>query len=366
MNPSSPLSGLLEEAIRRNGPIPFSVFMDHCLHHPEHGYYAGGRKRVGREGDFYTSVSVGPMFGRILAWAFHGYWERLGRPDPFMLCEQGGEAGHLMADIAGTLARDYPDCARACRLRWIEPHPSLQTQQKESLAACGWTGGAEWITSPDECRANSFVGVWFSNELPDSFPVDLAVWRNGQWMEKRVGVTASSFHWTEVPLEDGAASTYLREQQVPPLDGFTVEIPLAALRWMKTVGRIMRRGFVVTIDYGHDRGTLFDLDRRDGTLRGYRQHRMVEDILAHPGETDLTTHVNFTALQEAGRAEGLETDLFTDQHHYLVETARPRLLEMERGGQTWSPGELRAFKTLMHPEMMGTSFKVLVQRKGVA
>jgi len=345
---------LIRNEIARNGPIPFRRFMELALYAPETGYYAGGTARVGRQGDFVTSVSVGPLFGRLLAAEFEAMWRRLGCPERFTVVEQGANGGEFARDVLGAAS---PEWRAALEYRIIEPFPALAARQRETLRPWVEAGRVSWSRSPETLPP--FCGVHFSNELVDALPVHRVVRRGDEWREEYVGPGPGE---TFVPEEGPLSTPELAEAlaRLPSRDwpeGYRTEIPLAASRWLREIAARLERGYVLVADYGFSRADYYLPERRDGTLSAYYRQRREADPLARPGEQDLTAHVEFTSLAEAGLACGLDLLGFGDQHHYLVGLGRlafpdgPPTPERQR--------DLRAFATLMHPASMGRGFRFL-------
>ncbi len=152
-------------------------------------------------------------------------------------------------------------------------------------------------------------------------------------------------------------------------EGQHAEAGLEACDWIGEIGRRLKRGYVLTIDYGHPAADLFDEHHMRGTLLAYQNHRASEDFYALPGEQDLTAHVNFTALESWGKRAGLETAGFTSQTAFLL-----ALGEGNEFADLYDEGQSEAertkarlqLKTLIHPEGMGERFRVLIQRRGVS
>jgi SAM-dependent MidA family methyltransferase len=299
--------------------------MERALYQPGLGYYRRDRSPVGREGDFYTSVSATPLFGRILAGVFVRLRREMGDPDGFAVVEFGGHRGQLRDDVRAA-APDLPWRIVEAGDAWPEP----------------------------------FSGVVFANEFLDALPVHRVRVAGGSWVERYVVESPAApggFAWTDGPLSDARLAGRLAGLPADRMEGYETEVCLAAGDWMERVGGLLGRGFVLTIDYGFERHEYFAPHRHQGTLRGYRNHRMTSDLLAHPGEQDLTAHVEFSSLMEAGRQAGLETVEFTDQGRFLIREAAavPGLLDTE--------SDRRAFQQLTHPALMGAAFRVLVQRR---
>ena len=353
-----PLTEILRDRIAREGPMSFRDFMDAALYHPEHGYYSSGRARIGRGGDFFTSVSVGPLFGALLARQFAEMWTRLGEPTEFTIVEQGAHRGEFARDVLTTLRETAPACFAATHFHIIEPSENLTAAQRETL---GEFAAAKVRWFPALAALPAFIGVHFSNELPDAFPVHAVVWDGAMWRESHVALEGGRF----IFIEREITSTPLRAAlaRLPPVPaGYRTEINLAASDWINALAAKLQRGFALVIDYGFPRAEYYRPERTTGTLTGYAQHRRADDLLAAPGETDLTAHVDFTCLAERARDAGLRLAGFTDQHHFIVAlgalhfpASLPDTADSRR--------ELRAFKTLMHPQMLGRSFQVLALEK---
>ncbi len=324
--------------------------MDRALYDPVHGYYGSGRVRIGRGGDFFTNISVGPLFGRLLARQFVEMWMRLGKPAEFAIAEQGAHHGDFAADVLTALGEFASPCLAATSYWIIEPLAALQRMQQKKLAAL--TGSrVHWVDSLTDLAP--FTGVHFSNELPDAFPVHRVVRRGDRWLERSVDFDGAQFVFVDAPLSNTALGTAL--DRLPSVaDCYETEVNLAAPAWIGEVAARLQRGFILAIDYGYTRGEYYRPERDQGTLSAYSGHQRAGDPLARPGEIDLTAHVDFTSLAEAGIAAGLDLAGFTDQHHFMV-----GLGQLHFTGDNASPQEIRAFKTLMHPNLMGRSFHAI-------
>src|SRR5207244_342 len=168
---NSALIDIIRAEIQKRGPRSFAWFMEQALYHPEHGYYSSGRCAIGRRGDYFTNVSVGPIFGQLLAAQFAEIWKHLGQIDNFILVEQGAHHGEFACDLLESVRKDHPNFFGALHYRIIEPFPVLRDRQSETLA--GFEGKIEWRESIDALEP--FAGVHFSNELLDAAPVHLIV-----------------------------------------------------------------------------------------------------------------------------------------------------------------------------------------------
>jgi SAM-dependent MidA family methyltransferase len=329
------LPDLLRAEIDRRGPIPFRDFMERALYHPEHGYYTSGRAAIGRTGDFFTNVSVGPLFGSLLARQFEEMWQLLGCPDHFTIVEQGAHRGDFARDVISHLHLHSPTLHERLRYLIVEPSPRAREAQRAHLGA--FAEDAQWVATPDELPA--FTGVHFSNELLDAFPVHLIKRVGSEWVERHVDWMNDAFTFTDRPLT--SPTLRARAAALPELpDGYVTEINPDALTWLDSLAAKLERGFILAIDYGFPREEYYRPERTDGTLSAYAAHRREPDPLARPGEIDLTAHVEFTV--------GLSRLHFDD--------STPTTPAAQK--------ELRALQTLMHPTLMGRGFKVLCLSKG--
>jgi SAM-dependent MidA family methyltransferase len=360
----TPLGELLSERIRRFGPIAFADFMRECLYHPVHGYYSKAESE--RFADYYTSVDVHPIFGRLLARQFAEMWTGLGRPEEFLLVEAGAGVGRLAGYILDFCEAKLADFYRVLRYVAVERSASRLEQAARHAAR---RAAARHFTSSIEIPAGIPAGCVFSNELIDALPVHRVVMEGGALKEIFVGLHDERFVDVIAPVSTCAINEYFATQGITLNEGQHAEAGLEACDWIAEVGRRIERGYVLTIDYGHPAAGLFDEHHMRGTLLAYRDHRVSEEFYAAPGEQDLTAHVNFTALEAWAQRSGLETAGFTSQTAFLLALGQKNeFADLYDEGRHAEVEQVRArlqLKTLIHPEGMGERFQVLVQRKGV-
>ncbi|MCB1203473.1 MAG: SAM-dependent methyltransferase [Verrucomicrobiae bacterium] len=338
--------------------------MDLVLYDPGLGYYSrrgdeAGFREVGRSGDFFTSVSVGETFGFLLAQRIVHEWEgRYKRPSPFVIVEQGGHDGRLARDIVAALRESGSPLAGNFEYRLVEPRPALREFLERSFSL---DPVEEIRIAPSLEEARAEVGLFVCNELLDAFPVDLITFESGRWRELRVAWDGPTGRpaWSPDELRPELAA-FAADLGTNYPEGYRTEVCLAVDSWMAEAATLFKQGLWWIIDYGHERDDYYPPERRDGTLRCYHAHRSGNDPFAFPGEQDLTADVDFTRVEEAALRLGLARRRFTDQHHFLIEAAKPWLLSLE--GQAPGPAtakRLRQFQTLTHPSMMGQQFKIL-------
>ncbi len=358
LQPSPPLVQLIRDEIRVRGPVSFAWFMEQALYHPEHGYYSSGRCAIGRRGDYFTSVSVGPLFGKMLAAQFAEIWEGLGRPNDFVIVEQGAHHGEFATDVLESLQERRPELFAALRYRIIEPFPILRQRQEGVLRP--FAKKVEWVASLEELEP--FCGVHFSNELLDAMPVHLLVATGDPaarvWQERFVERTSCGLAFLDQPVTEVRLQARLAKLPPPPAERFQTEINLAALDWITALAPKLRRGVALAADYGLTRADFYSPARTSGTLQCYAEHRVLPSPLENPGAGDITTHVEWTSLAERAEECGLTIAGFTDQHHFLT-----GLLAGHPDLATAGAEKSRALQTLLHPEFLGIKFQFLGLKK---
>lgn len=320
-------------------PITFEAFMDFCLYDPRCGYYRGGRKVFGTEGDFFTSPYTHPLFARLLAGAFAAYHRRLGSPDPFVIVELGAGEGILGKDIREALQEDHPDVSQCLEYHEVE------------------VGRGTW---PDR-----FGGVVFSNEFFDALPVHRVRLKGGRLRELYVEAEGEKIREVEGDLSDARIRDYLKLGFSELRDGYEYEINLHMLEWLHEIDRRLRIGFVLTIDYGYDRAAYEAVERPKGTLLCYRGHQVSEDPYTHIGEQDLTAHVNFEVVQKEGARLGWESEELIGQRDFLFRWGLEEYLKEEESRGLFDNDRLQdrlRLKDLLIPGGVSDTMKVLEQR----
>jgi SAM-dependent MidA family methyltransferase len=364
---------VIADIVRERGPLTVAAFMDLALYHPEFGYYARAARRSGRAGDFFTSVDVGPLFGELLAVQIAEMARVLEPQSPdssFDLVEAGAGSGRLAADVLSALRRSDPDLFHRLRLSLVETSPAARAAQGETLRGIFDRPFASSGALPD-----SIEGIVFANELLDAFPVHQVVMRDDGLKEVYVEaggraefVGLPRLRIGEGPLSTPALAEYLERLHVELEPGWRTEINLGAVAWIREIARRLRRGFVILIDYGHEADDLYSASHSAGTLTTFSRHTSgtsagndsVPPWLEHPGDQDITAHVDFTSVRAAAEAEGLTTIGFLDQTYFIL-----GLIGAYDAGRTPAFRERLALKTLLMPGGLGSTMKVLVFGKGV-
>lgn len=300
------LIDVLRRRIDAEGAITFHDYMETVLYHPQHGYYAS-REPMGREGDYLTSPEVNAIFGALVGKQVAQFWEVMGRPTSFDLVEQGAGSGVLARDILRWAKRRAPEFAEAVRYQIVEVSPALRRRQEETLK----NDEVEW----HDDLPNSIEGCLLSNELIDSFAVHRVANSDGMF---ELYVTTDGDRFIEVKGPPSASvAEYFADLGFWPGEGCVAEVNLKAVKWMKSAAKALKRGYVLTFDYGYDAEELYAPWRRDGTLMCFYRHNPGTDPFARVGKQDMTAHVDFTTLRRVGEAEGLATTGFTTQARFL-------------------------------------------------
>ena len=385
------LVAAITEEIRASGPIPFARFMELALYHPQFGYYTrttdrnGDERidseqgsedrtgqgqtcedRIGWNGDFYTSSDVHPVMAQALARQVQQVDEALGRPDPLTVIEMGAGKGFLARDFLAACKQLPGDFFHRLRYVIIERSQAMKASQRHQLTT--WLtppATVAWLDDLAQLEPNSLVGALLSNELVDAFPVHRITIDQGRPKELFVGWEDGRFVELAQPLSNQDLQRYL--QRLSSIDitlpeGYRTEVNLAAVAWMKDVARVLGRGLVLTIDYGHTAQDLYGPDRRKGTLLCYYHQMASEDPYTRVGMQDMTAHVDFTSLATVGEEAGLATTGFTNQMSFLMGLGVEQILDgLEPGSR-----DFQAIVHLLRPEGMGRTFKILAQHKSVA
>jgi len=316
----------LREEIAASGPISFARFMDIALYHPEHGYYRRGRNVFGRDGDFYTAEQIQPVFGILVRALVASLWRQMNEPADFQVVELG--AGR--AEMAEAFA-SFP---------YVPVDWSRQVL-------------------PDR-----FQGVVFANEFFDALPVHVLRRRNGSYNEMLVTHDGDRFRWIEGGKAADELEEYARHYTADTEEMEIVEVNLEALQWIERIARRLENGYVVLIDYGYTRWESARF--RSGTLMSYQRHVATDDVLSDPGDKDITSHVNFTALEGAAHANGLDVIRFETLSQTLLRAGEAdHFAEALRGGSDRETVRRQLqLKTLLFG--MGQTFRTMVMQKGGA
>lgn len=337
------------------GWLPFAEFMDMALHLPGLGYYAGGSLKFGAAGDFVTAPELTPLFGQALARQVAQVLATV--PEPSYL-EVGAGSGRLAADML--LALEAQD-ALPVRYAILELSGELRARQQATIAAAAprLAARVEWLDALPE----RFSGCVVANELLDALPTHAVAWRAEGLMERGVVLRDDAFAWAERPAQGALAEAMAVLPVEPPYVG---EVGLAARAWVAEWGQRLERGALLLIDYGLPRHELYHPLRAGGTLRCHYRQRSHDDPFWWPGLSDITSHIDFTAVAEAGYDAGLDVLGYTNQASFLVDCGIGELFAArQRDGGEQALRASGAVQMLLSPAEMGELFKVIALGKGI-
>lgn len=336
------VTSVRELIVAAGGWIPFSDYMQHVLYAPGLGYYAAGSRKLGAAGDFVTAPETTRLFGTALA-----------TPIAAVLDATGTTAVLELGAGSGALARDLLHAMPEVRYRILEVSPDLRERQMQALSA--FASRVEWLDRlPD-----AIEGVVVMNEVLDAVPPHVVARRGDEWLERGVAWDGG-LRWSDRPLPAGSLRTLAR-LRLPAADGYVSEINPAAEALVRSIALRVRRGAMIAIDYGFPRAEYYHPQRARGTLMGHYRHRAHDDPFLWPGLCDLTAHVDFTAVAEAGVAGGLRVAGYTSMAAFLVGAGILR--DLAGVGDPVSPAYIReaaAVQRLLSPAEMGELFKVIV------
>jgi SAM-dependent MidA family methyltransferase len=360
---SESLRQIIVEEIRSQGPLPFVRFMELCLYHPEYGYYASGRACQGREGDYYTSPTVHPIFGALIGKQLAQMWRIMGG-ETFEVVEIGGGEGYLCLDVLDYVRRYEPEFYNILCYHMVEISPVVIKRQEELLSDHSEKVIWDAVEHVGEMKIR---GCFLSNELVDALPAHRVVQEAGELEEIYVDLDNEVLKGIPGDPSTPELTEYFQRLGITLAEGQGAEVNLAARRWLQGVAKGLEQGFVVTIDYGYPAQELFSPLRKAGTFLCYRDHRVLADPYGDPGLQDMTAHVDFTSLIAWGEEYGLQPTGLVPQYRFLLalgildEVARMGEGEAEWGGMA----ERLTVKNLILPGGMGETFKVLIQHKGL-
>jgi SAM-dependent MidA family methyltransferase len=342
--------------IQRIGFISFETFMKMALYEPELGYYTSQKTRIGREGDFYTSSHLHPVYGAMIGKQIEEMWEIMKRPSDFHVIEMGAGAGYLCKDML-----DYVKSKKmfdSLNYIIVEFNPVMIENQKNLLS--DFSHKVKWVSSLK--KLNSIKGCILSNELLDSFPVHL-IEMEDEIKEVFVSVKGEELiEIKEKPSDE--ISNYLKEFSIELIKGYRTEINLKIKEWLKEINTVLKEGFIFTIDYGYPARDYYSEDRNRGTLLCYHRHQVNEDPYQNIGEQDITAHVNFSSVKKWGEELGLKTLGFCPQGTFLIALGIDEIInELYKDSPDYL-FEVAKIKRLIFPGTMGETHKMMIQYKG--
>jgi len=347
---------LIEKEIESSGGwISFAHYMELALYSPGLGYYMAGARKLGRDGDFVTAPEISRLFGRTLARQV----KQLAQAGLTDVLEIGAGSGALAAD----LLLELEQLGHAPGRYWIlELSPDLRERSRDTLAAraphllerVAWLNGLP----------PSFEGVVIGNEVLDAMPASVYQRTGGNVVEMGVALNDGKPGWSPAP--PGASAPKV-DPACFPAEGYRSEVQFHAQGFIRSLGSSLTRGVALFFDYGFPRREYYHPQRASGTLMCHYRHRAHDDPFFLPGLQDITTHVDFSAIAQAGREAGLDLLGYATQAQFLVSCGITDLLAQTPADDVAAYAPLAAqAQKLLSPAEMGEFFKAIALGKGMS
>lgn len=353
---SKELEKIIEKVIKDHGPIPFSKFMELSLYYPGLGYYRKGYLPIGKGGDFYTSPCVHKIFGYTIGRQFVEFIEEFDEREVFLI-EAGAGRGHLARDIGEYLKNKKI----SVKLIIIEPHKPFRDIQYKEVK--DFYEDVIFLSGPEEMT--HLKGIFYCNELFDSFPVEIVENRDNKIYQVYVDTRDGKFIELLVPASNEVLD-FLKFWKINIPCGFRMEICPSALSFYKELFSKIKKGFSLIIDYGYTMGEFFESHRTKGTLMCYKNHLADENPYELVGEKDITAHINFSLFSRLGELLNFETVGFAEQQYFLIGAGILEEIEalQKNISQKEYEKEIIKIKNLFMYSM-GYVFKFLCQKKDI-
>ena len=359
---SKSLAAAIRARIGREGPIPFSDYMEMALYEPGQGYYSAGLQKFGLGGDFVTAPQLGDIFARCLARQVADIGEQLGE---YQILEAGAGSGVLAADLLKALQHDRPPSA----YRILERSAYLRQVQKETLAQAvpQWLDRISWLDQPPDA---GWQGVFLANEVLDALTVERFCVEAGEIRRLYVDTLPDGFKWRRGDCPDDLQKRVERTlstsgNSLP--EAYCSEINPRLPDWLHAVTGSLKNGLALVIDYGYTRREYYLPERRDGTLICHYRHRAHDDPFLWPGLTDISASVDFTALAEAADYCGLEVSGYTSQAMFLLACGLEDVLVKSQDLPDVERLAINAqVRRLTLPGEMGERFQVMALGRGIS
>ncbi|MDQ6982060.1 MAG: SAM-dependent methyltransferase [Mariprofundus sp.] len=350
-----------QRIVEAGGYLPFDAFMQAALYEPGLGYYET-KTVFGEKGDFVTASELGPWSTLAMADLVLNGWQQMGKPKNWTLIEQGTGSGRQLVallDILFQLPMRPPSTVIS-----VEHCAQLRERQRKLYSARQLD--VALVNSLEEVQETQYV-IYYSNELPDAFPVSCFHYRQGIFYERGVGLNGDDFCWLDAAEPMQHAPAIAAELIAAWPDVYISEYSPALANWQAELARIIGRGFVFTVDYGYSQQEYYRQARVEGTLLAHVEQTASEDVLSDPGSRDITAHVDFTAQVRAGEQAGLKPLLWMSQGGWLAQSPSVQSLLQSLAAQNdaVSMHLLAHAKRMMMPFGMGEVFKLLIQSKGL-
>jgi len=359
------MKDILREKINESAlkAIPFDEYMSLCLYHHEKGYYSRMKEKIGRKGDFYTSSSVSHIFSEVIASFFcHLVKNQIIEP---IFYEFGSGTGRFAYGFINYCQNKEPSVYHSMKYIAIEGsgyHRTLIQKNTEEFAFVKIISSINSVQSP-------LNGLIFSNELFDAMPVKVVEYQKNNWHEIFIGLNEENELYEKLfLLEDEACIRFLSDNKFIGSEGCRVEIPIIMNEFHQQLISSCGKSMIVSIDYGNTREEWDERHRFKGSLRGFYEHQLIENVLEYPGEMDLTTHIHWDELMKVCEASNENNLYFGSQREFLINFGIFDWLVPHASTNPFSQEykQNRAVQTYVMPGGMSDSFQVLIQSTGLA
>ncbi|MDQ0269431.1 class I SAM-dependent methyltransferase [Cytobacillus purgationiresistens] len=341
--------------VNKEKMIDFADFMSQALYHPIYGYYMRSDEKIGAKGDFITSSNIADIYGRIVAKWYQREAEEHNLPAS--VCEIGAGNGRF----AKAFIEEWNAISNKTLYYYLidesKDHRKLQSQLLPQ------TEHIQQMNQLEEL--SSFSGLIFSNELFDAFPVHVIERVDGELVEVMVAFDNGKLIEKKMPVKNVRMINFLKQSSIHLVDGQRIEIPLEMEPMLIRMAGVLERGFILTVDYGYSDQEWQEPARKNGSLRGYRKHQMISDVLQYPGEMDLTSHVHFDSLIRIGETAGLSFVKKWRQDEFLLDAGILEELTNHADIDPFSEASKRnrAIRSLLMTSGISQTFHVILQQK---
>ncbi len=353
---SENLFEIIKNEIEKKGAIPFDRFMNICLYHPKLGYYSQASKpRQGKKGDYFTSVSVGKTFSYLLSFALIELINKLKHNQPLPIVELGAGDGSLAFDIFDVLKNHYPSCCQKINYIAVEKNKWQRKLIREKVKSQK-NKKIQVKSSLKEIKSIE-KGIIFANECIDSLPVKQVKFSPNGPLELYIKLKGKKLSPCYLPPKNPFLLNYLKNIKHRALIGKVIEVNLEANWLLKKVSSVLKSGYFMIIDYG---GLNEEIVTRspEGTLRGFYNHKFISDLTFQPGESDLTSDVNFSDLIRWSKKLGFKKEKYSTQLNFFSE-----ILNKTQSSTCFQKINPNQLKVLIHPDFLGERFKILTLKR---
>jgi SAM-dependent MidA family methyltransferase len=346
-----------------NNRMTFKEYMETVLYHPKEGYYNKAKDKIGKSGDFYTNSNIHPVFAKVFVHTFVDILQKE-KLDP-VICEVGAGTGLFAKEVLHTLKENYPDLYEKVTYIIIEGSPFHREQQMLKLP----TSKVMQFDSIEKALTElpSFNGVIYSNELFDALPVHIVEKNDNAIYEVMVELDQlGNLREVKKICDDSELIKWISKYYGDLQDGQRFEVPLAMTNMINILSKWLKKGVLITVDYGYTNEQWALPEHRLGSVRGYRNHQMMNNPLAYPGDIDLTTHIHLDPFIEIGNEAGLKFVSCQRQDQFLISAGIIEMLQEHYDPNPFSEvsKQNRAIRQFISPGGISNSFTVIIQEKG--